>query len=223
MHARIMATGGHCWVASGPLLGEHCWVHSSTFLSNWDTRGHCGYSWSSPGGVSWRGDSWRRAPFLSCAFLSQQSWWFWGIWAPWAGGWAGGQGSGQTQVKGSAGRVWQLSLLTSAPRIQSLAAPSPLSFLLLQGSQGQAGGPGQRKPLLPTKMGGCPQALLLRTPPVFAGPSCSTPLHPVSAGTRTEGLLGASLVCYWGRLLRAHKMNLEPLSLHCPPTHHAMI
>ena len=47
-------------------------------LSRWEGRGR----------FFWRGDSRRRSPFLSHAFLSQQSWWFWGTWAP--RGWGAG-------------------------------------------------------------------------------------------------------------------------------------
>ena len=69
MHAQ-MSPGEHCWVASGPLLGGHCWVHNSTFP---EQPGHKRPLWLQlvqSSGVSWKGDSWRRAPFLSCAFLS---------------------------------------------------------------------------------------------------------------------------------------------------------
>lgn len=91
VHAQ-MSPGGHCWVASGPLLGGHFWVHNSTFPEQSGHKRSLRLQLVQSSGVSWRGDSWRRASFLSCAFLSQQSWWFWGIWAP--VGWGLGWGSG---------------------------------------------------------------------------------------------------------------------------------
>lgn len=59
------------------------------------TRGQC--SWSSLGGPS-GGDGGRGAPFLSHAFLSQQSWWL-----PWVGGRAGGQVRGPREPAAPAG------------------------------------------------------------------------------------------------------------------------
>lgn len=99
------------WTLGGGLfhLSTENWGHSPTFPEQTGAGGGgaqevtaaaTGPVW----GLFWRGDGRRRTPFLSCAFLSQQSWWFWGTWAPvgWGqGGW--GQGPSQTQGKGSGG------------------------------------------------------------------------------------------------------------------------
>lgn len=103
--------------------------------------------------------------------------------------WAGGQGSGQTQVKGSGGGVSSPSLLTSAP--------SPPSFLLLPGSQGQVGGPGQRKTSISNQDGRLPPGAA----PLHHTCLCGTilqyaPLHPLclpGLGLRTpQGLCSAA-------------------------------
>ena len=175
----------------------HCWVDTAGFtippsLSNRDTRGHCGYSWSSlvgsPGKETAGGGP------LSCHVPSclNRAYGSGAFGLPWAGGRAGGQGSGQTQVEGSGGRVSSSSLLTSSP--------SPPSFLLLQGSQGQIGGPSQRKASISNQDGRLPPGghcssaphLSLRDHPAVC-PTASS----VSARTRTEDDTGP-LLCCWG-------------------------
>ena len=98
----------------------HCWVDTARFttlpsLSNRDTRGHCGYSWSSLVGSP--GEETAGVGLLSCHEPSclNKAGGSGAFGLPWAGGWAGGQDSGQTQVKGPGGGVSSSSLLTSAP------------------------------------------------------------------------------------------------------------
>lgn len=68
-----------------PLRPEN-WGHGPPLLSTWGaqevTAAAAGPAW----GFFWRGDSSRRVAFLSRAFLSRQSWWFWGTQALGAGG-----------------------------------------------------------------------------------------------------------------------------------------
>ena len=190
--------------AGGPL--GHCWVNTAGFtippsLSNRDTRGHCGYSWSSLVGSP--GEETAGGGLLSCHVPSclNRAGGSQAFGLPWAGAGLGVRAQARHRLRALAAGSAAPACSPLPPRIQSLAAPSPLSFLLLQGSQGQAGGPGQRKASTSNQDGRLPPEGRCSSAPYLSlqdHPAVHPTASSVSAGTRTEDATGP-LVCCWGR------------------------